>query len=437
MTVSTTNNRVSYAGNGSTTAFSFPNKFLANGDLVVVLRVNSTGVETTKTITTHYTVTGAGAANGGTVTMVTAPASGETLIIYRDPTKTQTTDLVENDGLPAETVEATLDKLTMIAQRQQDLVERSVRLTDGFSASFDTKLPTLLTANKALIINADADGFELGPDADEIEAAEGHADDAAASALAAAASATAADSSADDAAASATDSADSATESAASAVAAAAAADSVMWNDVEFITVADSPLTIVDGDKGKLFSVDSSGGAVTINLPAIAGLTFSTPWAIGIKKSDGGANDITIVPNGTDEIDGDTNDITISDQNSGYVLIPDTDPAPDMWTTAAFGASANGSNDAITTKTANYTLTSGDDTVLANATAGAFTLTLPAASTNSGKTFTIKNISTNSNAVNLARDGSDLIDGETSQSLTLPNSSVVLRSDGVSNWYVV
>ena len=96
MTIATTINRVSYAGNGSTTVFSFPYYFLQNADLVVVKRNNTTGVETTQTITTNYTITGAGLPAGGSVTMLSAPASGETLIIYRDPAKVQDLDLVEN-----------------------------------------------------------------------------------------------------------------------------------------------------------------------------------------------------------------------------------------------------------------------------------------------------------------------------------------------------
>ncbi len=46
MTISTTDSRISYNGNGVTTVFSFPYRFLANGHLVVV-SVSSAGVETT------------------------------------------------------------------------------------------------------------------------------------------------------------------------------------------------------------------------------------------------------------------------------------------------------------------------------------------------------------------------------------------------------
>lgn len=161
MTLSTTQSRVSYAGNGSSTVFSFPYYFLLTTDLVVILRQDSDGTEVTQTITTHYTVSGAGNSAGGSVTMLTAPASGYTLTIYRDPTATQGLDLVENDPLPAEEVEKAFDKTTMLIQRINDLRDRSVTLTDGFAGTFDPSLPPLIEASKLLGVNAGATAFAL------------------------------------------------------------------------------------------------------------------------------------------------------------------------------------------------------------------------------------------------------------------------------------
>jgi hypothetical protein len=83
MTVSSATNRVSYNGNGSTTVFAYTFKIFDEDDLTVIIRA-ANGTETTKTITTHYTVSGVGNSGGGNVTMLTAPASGETLVIIRD-----------------------------------------------------------------------------------------------------------------------------------------------------------------------------------------------------------------------------------------------------------------------------------------------------------------------------------------------------------------
>lgn len=157
MSVSSIVNRVSYSGNGATTAFSFPYYFLTTADLVVISRVTATGVETTKTLTTDYTVTGDGNPAGGTVTMLTAPATGTTLTIYRSPALTQDLNLVENDPMPAEEIEERFDKLTMIAQRLSDRVDRSMRLTDG-AASVDLELPAA-SAGLALGWNDDEDGL--------------------------------------------------------------------------------------------------------------------------------------------------------------------------------------------------------------------------------------------------------------------------------------
>lgn len=148
MTVSTTNNRVSYAGNGVTTAFSFPNKFFADTDLVVLVVTDATGASVTKTLTTDYTVTGAGAPTGGTVTMVVAPATGTTLVIYRNPPLTQLTDLVDGDPFSVETgVEAPLDRQMLVIQRLYDLISRSLRLADSDTTSASTSLPTPVASN--------------------------------------------------------------------------------------------------------------------------------------------------------------------------------------------------------------------------------------------------------------------------------------------------
>jgi len=83
------------------------------------LRNDTTGVETTQTLTTDYTVTNAGNDAGGNVVFGTAPASGNTVFIRRVLPLTQTTDYVENDPFPAESHERALDKLTMLIQQSQ------------------------------------------------------------------------------------------------------------------------------------------------------------------------------------------------------------------------------------------------------------------------------------------------------------------------------
>jgi len=138
MTISATESRISYSGNGVTTAFAFPYPFTADADLVVIL-VDADGTETTQTLTTHYTVTGAGSSSGS-VTMLTAPSATQSLVIYREVDITQETDYITGDAFPAETHEAALDKLTQIAQQLNTGLSRAVRLPGGDTTT-DVALP--------------------------------------------------------------------------------------------------------------------------------------------------------------------------------------------------------------------------------------------------------------------------------------------------------
>jgi hypothetical protein len=150
MTISSTINRVSYVGDGVSTAFSFPYLFLANADLVVYQNA------VVKTINTHYTVSGAGNPAGGTVTFLTPPANLDSIVILRNPALTQLLDLVDNDPLPANPVEQAFDLLTMLAQRSGDLISRSLRQQDPDVANIGS-LP--LKANRAsMYLGFDANG---------------------------------------------------------------------------------------------------------------------------------------------------------------------------------------------------------------------------------------------------------------------------------------
>ena len=130
MTISTTTVSQSYSGNGSTTAFTFPFPINSTSEIKVIER-SATGVETVKSVGTgsaNYAIVDNGA-SGGTVTMVTAPAAGTTLVLIRDTSLTQESDYVENDPFAAETHEDALDKLQMQIQEVQEEVDRSMKIS--------------------------------------------------------------------------------------------------------------------------------------------------------------------------------------------------------------------------------------------------------------------------------------------------------------------
>ena len=130
MTISSTTVKNSYSGNGSTTAFAYTFKIFANTDLQVIIR-SSTGTETVKTLTTHYTVSGVGDASGGNVTFTSGntPASGETVVIRRAVPQTQAIDYIANDPFPAESHEEGLDRATMTIQQMQEELDRSFKVS--------------------------------------------------------------------------------------------------------------------------------------------------------------------------------------------------------------------------------------------------------------------------------------------------------------------
>jgi hypothetical protein len=131
MTVSTTIIKNFHNGNASTTNFAYQFRILEDTDLLVIIRTNSTGAEATKTLSTHYTVAGAGDASGGSITFTAGniPATGETVVIRRNVPQTQAIDYIANDPFPAETHEEGLDRGTMVAQQVAEESNRSIKLS--------------------------------------------------------------------------------------------------------------------------------------------------------------------------------------------------------------------------------------------------------------------------------------------------------------------
>jgi hypothetical protein len=74
-------------------------------------------------------VSGVGNTGGGNITFVTAPATGETVVLLRAIPLTQATDYTPNDPFPAATHEDALDRLTFIVQDQQEELDRAIKIS--------------------------------------------------------------------------------------------------------------------------------------------------------------------------------------------------------------------------------------------------------------------------------------------------------------------
>lgn len=90
----------------------------------------------------------------------------------------------------------------------------------------------------------------------------------------------------------------------------------------------------------------------------------------------------------------------------------------------------------VVSKTANYTITTSDSVVLCDASGGAFTITLPAASGLTGRRFDVKKTDSSALAVTIDGNASETIDGSTTIALTTQYESVTLLCDG-SNWRII
>jgi hypothetical protein len=246
-----------------------------------------------------------------------------------------------------------------------------------------------------------------------------------------------------------------------------AALASAFWRDVQYVTSADSPLTLTQTNNGKLLSVDASGGAVVINLPQIS-LT-SLPYNIGFKLTNA-TNTLTINRAGTDTIEGATSKV-VSTTNASCQLIADIDKSPDQWAQLDFGVvdfsgyptvtvasndyvmivdtSASSTNKKVlasdfslarstyrSVTTTDSVLTSDEVMKLSGA---SFTSTLPTAVGVDGKRYTYIHAGTNFTQVyTLATTSAQTIGGIASGSFALYTNGETLSlvSDG-ANWQIV
>jgi lysophospholipase L1-like esterase len=136
MAVSSTLNKQIYTGNGTTKIFDYTFYTLAEGDLKLYLTNITTGAETE--ITTNYDVSPAGDGFPTSSGTVTYPVVGDPITsnykftILRTMDGLQPTVYDNNTSLKPKVIEKSFDRITMIAQQQQEELTRV--LTNSISA---------------------------------------------------------------------------------------------------------------------------------------------------------------------------------------------------------------------------------------------------------------------------------------------------------------
>jgi hypothetical protein len=369
--------RVVYSGSAGTGPYAFSFEVLVSSDIVVYF--NSTSL----TLTTDYTVT-INANGTGSVTIVTGtnvpttPDANDTIIIVGARDIERTTDFVTAGDLLATSLNEQLDGLTIFDQQIAEEQKRSLmapvydpaHADDG--GTLDMTLPAKADRlGKSLVFNATTGNPEAGPTSTDIANAQPNtaaADSATlasqwatktdgqvastdysskawaiggtgvtdtASAGAAKEWATAAEDDLVDgseysakhysakASGFATNAETSATNAAASEAAAAAAAQG--WADV--VSVTTGTTNIETADANKYYIVDASGGAVTLNLPAVG---TSDGLTLAFEVLDA-TNAITIVRDGTDTINGVASNYTSLTGVGDVVHFISIDGTPDNW----------------------------------------------------------------------------------------------------------
>ncbi len=151
-----------YVGNGVTDEFSTRFIFALDAEVLVYKIVRATGVETLQSISTHYTLVGAGTGSAGTITFLEdfIPTSDEDVKIIRTTARTQTTDYVNATKFPANTHEAALDKLTRLIQEQDRDCSRSPRLP-FYSVNYPAVFPDWSISTAGYVLRIDDTGAAL------------------------------------------------------------------------------------------------------------------------------------------------------------------------------------------------------------------------------------------------------------------------------------
>ena len=164
ITISDTTPRVQYTAANTQTTFSVPFEFFNNSDLVVIK--TSGGTDTTLAFNasppdaSKYSVTGAGASGGGSITLGGASTNGDIYTIFRELPIARTTDFSASGSFPVETLNTELDKIVAMSQQLERDLKFSPKASATTSNTFNLTFPNLV-ANKILSVNSAGNALEF------------------------------------------------------------------------------------------------------------------------------------------------------------------------------------------------------------------------------------------------------------------------------------
>ena len=156
------------------------------------------------------------------------------------------------------------------------------------------------------------------------------------------------------------------------------------------------------------------------------GILSSSDLDVGIRFTATNSGQIEMT-----DSDGDIrfNVMMAAGDDQGFIGLNTATPLSRLDITGSLGGDIVG-------KTANYTATSDDYTIICNATSGDITITLPTASTSTRRTYHIKKIDSSVNTVTIDGDSAETIDDAATQTLNNQYDSITIQSDGTEWWII-
>ena len=142
--INDTTPRIQYTATSGQTVFTVPFEFFENADLKVYK--NSTLL----TITTNYTVTGAGVTGGGSVTLTSGATAGDVITIFRDIAVKRVTDFPTSGPFNISALNNDLDRIVAMVQEREYEITRVVQLSDTDSSASLQLPPVATRASKVL-----------------------------------------------------------------------------------------------------------------------------------------------------------------------------------------------------------------------------------------------------------------------------------------------
>mgnify|MGYP003501306265 CR=1 FL=1 len=224
--------------------------------------------------------------------------------------------------------------------------------------------------------------------------------------------------------------------------------DDAVWGDIlrQYLMKEHFNNDLDDADNGGHQTVTIRPGTAasgTAPLKFTSGTLMSTPEA-GAVEFNNNLLYFTIT-SGTvrkkiamyDDTSGATGDLYYRDGSGNFTQLGIGSSGQTLRVTGGVPAWGDtGAGFATTTKTSSYTIGASDTVILANATSGNVTITLPTAASLGGYRFYVKRIDNSANSCTIARSGSDTIDGQTSIAINVQYTSLTVVSNG-SAWYII